>query len=371
MNTKRVIAIIVTLLMALTLFTACSQPKAEETASAAPSAAESASAAPETSAAASESASTEAGAPKGAGGYQYSLGVIQPGPEAYYQNYADSVTAAAEYAGMTVTTLLSQYSAQTEIANVEDLISQGVDAIACFSTASDIAQIDAQKCNEADIPLFLMSSAAAEGEGKPTSTVGNSFYDMGKMNGDWAIANFKEAENILEIQGQLGQGIAEEISRGFADGIASRSDLKVVSQKTANWKRDEAISITEDALASGLDFSVIFVHNEDMCAGVINVLKENNMLDKIKVITQNGSDPGIEMIKAGEVLATTANPPSFVGGDVVVQILKYFDGQEIPESYNSPVFVIDSTNVNDADLVTWDKKWAISRVDAYFAGEAE
>lgn len=368
MKMKKGIAIIVIVAMALVLLTACStQPAASSApASAAPASSAAASVAPASSAAASDSAA--AATTKGKGGYKYKLGIIQPGPEFYYQQYADDVKNAAEYAGMTVTTALSQYSSQTEIANVEDMISKGVDAIACFAVNSDTAQLDAQKCNEANIPLFLMSSTAASGEGKPTSTVGNSFYDMGKQDGDYMAKNMQGQMNVLEIQGQLGQGIAEEISRGFADGIKGRDDIKVVFQKTANWKRDDAIKITEDEISAGLDFNAIFVHNEDMCAGVVSVLKENNMLDKVKVITQNGSDPGIEMIKAGEVAATCANPPSYVGGDVVVQILKYFDKQTIPEIYNSPTFIIDSSNVNNADLVTWDKKWAVARVDAYFGG---
>ncbi len=373
MNKKRVIAIIVTLVMALTLFTACSQPKTEDAASAAPSesAAPSASAAESASEApASESASAvAAGEPKGVGGYDYSLGVIQPGPEFYYQTFADSVRLGAEHAGMTVTILLSQYSAETEISNVEDLISQGVDAVACFSVNSETAQIDAQLCNEANIPLFLMSSTVGEGAGKPVTTVGNSFYEMGAKDGEWVVANITEPANILEIQGQLGQGIAEEISRGFEETIASNPDLKIVKKDTANWKRDEAIAMTEDAISSGLDFNLVFVHNEDMCAGVVSVLEENDLLNNpVKVISQNGSDPGIEMIKAGQLLATCANPASYVGGDVVVQILKYFDGQEVPAVYESPVFIIDSANVNDPDLVTWDTKWSVARVDEYFAG---
>lgn len=372
MNKKRVIAIIVTLVMAVTLFTACSQAPAEASESAAP-ASESAAPASESAAAPAESAAPEASEEAAAGGpgtYDIALGVIQPGPEFYYQTFADSVKTGAEYAGMTVTILLSQYSAETEISNVEDLISQGVGAIACFSVNSETAQIDAQLCNEADIPLFLMSSTVGEGTGKPVSTVGNSFYAMGAKDGEWVLANITEPANILEIQGQLGQGIAEEISRGFAETIASNPDLKIVKIDSANWKRDEAIAMTEDAISSGLDFNFVFVHNEDMCAGVVSVLEENDLLNNpVQVVTQNGSDPGIEMIKAGQVLATCANPASFVGGDVVVQILRYFDGQDVPEVYESPVFIIDSTNVNDPELVTWDKKWAVSRVDAYFAGE--
>ncbi len=373
MKKTKVIAIIVTVLMAVALFTACSeQPAASESASeAATSAAASESAAPASEDAEGE-AEAAAGAPRGAGNYDYTLGIIQPGPEFYYQTYADSVRLGAEYAGMTATILLSQYSAETEIANVEDLISQGVDAIACFSVNSETAQIDAQLCNEAGIPLFLMSSTAGEGTGEPVTTVGNSFYEMGATDGEWVLANITEPANILEIQGQLGQGIAEEISLGFEEAIASNPDLQIVKQDTANWKRDEAIAMTEDAISSGLDFNLIFVHNEDMCAGVVSVLEENDLLNNpVQVVTQNGSDDGIAMIQAGQVLATCANPASYVGGDVVVQILKYFDGQEVPPVYESPVFIIDESNVNDPDLVTWDTSWAIARVDEYFDGTYE
>ena len=365
MKKTKIIALIVAVFMAVALFAACSSQPAEESASPSEAASSEAPAATESAEESAEEAASEVamGEPRGAGNYDYTLGVIQPGPEFYYQTFADSVKQGAEYAGMTVTILLSQYSAETEISNVEDLISQGVDAIACFSVNSETAQVDAQLCNEAGIPLFLMSSTVGEGPGVPVTTVGNSFYEMGATDGQWVMDNMSEPLNILEIQGQLGQGIAEEISRGFEETIAGNPDFKIVKQDTANWKRDEAITMTEDAISSGLDFNMVFVHNEDMCAGVVSVLEENDLLNTpVMVISQNGSDPGIEMIKAGQLLATCANPASYVGGDVVVQILRYFDGQEVPPVYESPVFIIDESNVNDPDLVTWDTKWALSRV---------
>ncbi len=368
MKQTKGIVVLVVVLVALMLFAACAKPQqAAPAESAAEPAAESAAVEePVVEEAPAEQVAVEHDGP---GTYQYTLGVVQPGPEYYYQTFADSIKAAAEYAGMTVVPLLSEYSAETEIANVEDLISQDVDAISVFSVSSETAQVDAQLCNEAGIPLFLTNSAAAEGTGKPTCMIGNSFYDMGTTNGSWVVENVPGELKILEIQGQLGQGIAEPISQGFADQIATRDDAEIVFQQTANWVRSEAITITEDALMSDLDFNMIFVHNEDMCVGVVNVLEENNMLDQVKVVTENGSDDGIQLIKDGKVLSTCANPASYVGGDVVVQVLKYFDGVEVPEKYDSPVFIIDSSNVNDPDLITWDKKWAVSRVDEYFASK--
>ena len=95
----------------------------------------------------------------------------------------------------------------------------------------------------------------------------------------------------------------------------------MMSAKPMGSVRADAISITEDVISSGKDFNLIFVHNEDMCAGVVSVLEENDLLGKVSVVTLNGSPDGIQMIKDGKVLATCANPPSYVGGDVVGQII--------------------------------------------------
>jgi ribose transport system substrate-binding protein len=372
MKKFKVFALIMALMMVVGLMAACGGGK---TADAPAPAAE----APAAEAPASEPAASSGGGdgnPRGPGEYNYRLGLVQPGPEFYYQSFADSIQTAAEYAGMDVTALLSEYSNEKEVANIEDLISQGVDAITVFSLASETAQINAQLCEEAGIPLFLTNSSLGEGPADVVTEVGNSFWDMGAECGQWVQDNLNllpDEIKVLEIQGQLGQGIAEGISQGFADLTEPLGDkYTLVHKQTANWIRSEAIAITEDSLMANMDFNTIFVHNEDMCAGVVSVLKENNVLNSgVVVLTQNGSDPGIEMIRAGEVLSSCANPPSFVGGDVVVQILRYFDGAYVPREYFSPVFMIDATNVNDPNLVTWDKKWAIQRVDAYFGGTYE
>jgi len=363
MKKTKVIAIIVAAILAVALLTACAPQAPAETSAPATEA-------PATTAAATEAPETaEAPAgPKGPGGYDFELGIIQPAEHFYYQQFADATKQAAEYCGMKVTIAQSLGDPLKEVANIEDFISKGVDAIAMFSLASDVAQQGAQKCNAADIPLFLMSSVNGEGPGTVVCTIGNSWTEMGKYDGDYLAEKVTGALNVLEIQGALGQGIAEGISEGFAEGIKARDDIKIVFQKTAGWNRDDAIKITEDQIAAGLDFNCIFVHNEDMCAGVVSVLKENDMLDKVTVITQNGSPDGFTMIQAGEVIATCANPPPLVASDVVVQVLKYFDGVPVPETYDTPTFIIDASNVNDPNTPSWDIKWATKSVDEYFAG---
>jgi ribose transport system substrate-binding protein len=300
--------------------------------------------------------------------YDIFLGVIQPGPEFYYQQLTDAMTAAAEHAGMDVTSLISEYSAEKELANIEDLIAQGVDVIVMFSVSGDAAQIGAQVCNEAEIPLFIVGGSAAEGPGVVTSSIKNDFFEMGEKAGLWVAENIEGPVRVADIQGLLGANIAEEISRGFAAGLATGEDMEVVYTTEAKWDRALAISATEDLLSSDLDFNMIFVHNEDMCAGVIPVLEEAGVLNNgVQVVTQNGSDDGFKFIREGKLLMTVSNSSTYVGGDAIVQILKYLDGKEVEPVWNAPVFPIDASNVDDPDQITWDMYWATQRVDEYLA----
>jgi ABC-type sugar transport system substrate-binding protein len=297
------------------------------------------------------------------------IGAVQPGPENYYQTFFDRIQEAAKHAGMSITTLLSEYSTDKELRNVEDLISQGVDCIAIFPLTSDSAQQIAQICNAAEMPLFLITAEASPGPGVVTCSVKNDFFDMGYMNGVWLKDNFTGPANILEVQGALGTGIGDNITAGFTEAIKDRSDYKVVFRKDCQWDRATAITFVEDQISAGTNFNVVFVHNEDMCGGVVSVLQENNLQNTVMVITQNGSDDGFKMLDAKQIACTVTNSPSLVAGEAVVRIMQYFDGTLKDSVVDAGVYAIDQSNYKDPATVTWDVSWALQTVDKYIASK--
>ena len=152
--------------------------------------------------------------------------------------------------------------------------------------------------------------------------------------------------------------------------IVDIKNMEVVYEVECGWDRAQAIAATEDLLAGDLDFNMIFVHNEDMAAGVISVLDEAGVLNNgVQVVSQNGSPDGFTFIREGKMLMTVSNSSTYVGGDAVVQILKYLDGADVEPVWNAPVFAIDATNVDDPDQITWDMAWSTQRVDEYLASK--
>lgn len=301
---------------------------------------------------------------------QYTIGIVQPGPEDYYQSLTDRVVACADYVGFNTTTLLSEYDATKELTNVEDLISQDISAIVTQPLTSASAQTICQMCNEAGVPIFIVNATVDEGEGVPTAVVGTSFYDMGYLDGEWLKSNMDKVNGdtakVIEIQGVLGQGVADEITRGFDASISEADNIDIAYRTDCQWDRATAIAAIEDQITAGTDFNVVFSHNEDMTRGVVETLAENNLTDQVVVITQNGSDTGFQMFEEGLIEATVSNSPALVAGETIKAIIENIRGNLTPGSeIMADVYTITQDDYKDPETVTWDASWGIALVEDY------
>jgi ribose transport system substrate-binding protein len=82
-------------------------------------------------------------------------GYVTPGPDTWYKMDVEGFKYAAEKAGVNVIVLNSDYDVEKEIANIDSLITQGVDGISVFTFNESGANIAAKKCAEAGIPLVV------------------------------------------------------------------------------------------------------------------------------------------------------------------------------------------------------------------------
>jgi len=286
------------------------------------------------------------------------IGYVQAGPEPYYQTSANGAIAAGEKVGIKMTVLNSESTPSKEMSNVQDLIAMKVDAIIVFTTNSDSAQEEAKLANEANIPFFVIGSAAAEGEGKVTATIKPDFLELSGLAGKYVAENYPDAK-IGIIEGMLGQQIAEFFTQGFVDNLADTNE--VVEQKSADWSRDNAMSITQDWITAGVPLDMIYVHNEDMAAGVVQALKEANKLNDIKVVSTNGSPEGLIMLEAGELLATANESPSMESAMGVKVALDAIFGKPVESEVKPPIKLLTKDNIDEViswgpecvDLIDW------------------
>lgn len=280
------------------------------------------------------------------------FGYIMPGGDPWYVYAKDGFLLAAAQNGVEVSVVNSNYDQQTELANVDDLITKGVDGINIFSFNPDGAQLAAQKANEAGIPLTIEMSALADGPGEIVTDVEFDWSGLGVMMADKLAENFPGAR-VLEITGLIGQGPVDLFLAALQDRMEELGKNELVSIQAADYSREKAMNVMQNMLQSGEEFDVVHVGNEDMAMGVIQVLKDAGKLNNpIKVVSNNGSPEGLEAIKAGDLTFTVSTSPGVEGLVCFEALYRHVMGQTVPKQVMIPMAFIDKSNVDTA--VAWE-----------------
>ncbi len=291
------------------------------------------------------------------------IGFVNAGPDDYYAQFGDALIAIAEMYGMRVTELNSDYSPSIELANVQDLIAAGVDAIAVITAGAAGSAATIEVAYEADVPIFFIAGRPEVLPGTDlTGHVTDNFVILGYQVGQWVAENHPDAISV-KIPGFLGQGPAEGEIVGYQMAMEENDMEPAYLTASSEWQRTLAIPITEDLLASGRDFDVLFACNEETAAGVITVFEEQGLQqgDKI-IISVNGKEDGWEFIRQGWMQATSPNPPSLNADLCIQQIVRHFRGEDFIQYLQIvPFDVLTIENLDEA--IPWN-------VNDYLAGRA-
>ena len=105
--------------------------------------------------------------------------------------------------------------------------------------------------------------------------VGADNVKGGEAQGEWMHGELPERRHIINLQGQPGASPAIDRNKGLHNVLDQHKDkYKFVAEQTANFARDQGLSVTESLLA-GMTTppDVIVAANDDMALGAIEAVK--------------------------------------------------------------------------------------------------
>lgn len=290
------------------------------------------------------------------------LGFINAGPDDYYAQFGDAFKAIAGLYDMKVIEVNSDYKPEKELSNVQDMIAQGVDAIAVITTGAAGSAASIAAADAAGVPIFFIAGKPELEPGTDlTGHVTDNFVMMGYMIGQWVAENYPDAV-CVNMPGFLGQGPAEGEIVGFQMALDEAGMGTAELLKSGEWQRTLAIPITQDLIASGKDFDVIFAANEEEAFGILQVFEELGVTDKV-IVSNNGKDDVWAYLEAGTIAATVPNPPSLNADLCVQQIVRHFNGEPFTQYLQiKPPFVLTKDNIDQA--IPWTVSDYLAKRDA-------
>lgn len=221
----------------------------------------------------------------------------------------DKFKAAAEaIGGITLLVSDGQNSAAKQTADIEAAIVQKVDAIV-FSPLDVDALVPAiEAAIAAGIPVVTVDRRVNGAEGI-LGHIGADNVAGGEAQAKAIIAKFPNGATIFNLQGAPGASAAIDRNKGLHNILDPLSDkYKIVFEQTANWKRDQALSVTEAGFAAHGKPDVINTANDDMALGVVEAAKSAGY-DDIAIYGFDALPAALAAVRDGTLAGTVDQLP--------------------------------------------------------------
>ena len=256
--------------------------------------------------------------------------VISTQTNPFFVSLKNGAEAKAKELGIELIVLDSQDDSAKAAANMEDLITRGVDLILVNPTDSDAIVNSVMLANDEGIPVITVDRAANGGE--VLTYIASDNIAGGKMAAEFIIEQLGGSGKVVELEGIAGTNAARERGEGFNEGIEG-TELEVVAKQTADFDRVKGLEVMENILQSQPEIDAVFAHNDEMALGALEAIKASGR--DIIVVGFDATDDAVASVEAGELAATVAQQPELIGEMGIDAAVRYLKGETIDE--NVPV----------------------------------
>lgn len=253
--------------------------------------------------------------------------VISTQSNPFFVTLKDGAEAQAKELGIELIVLDSQDDSTKAAANMEDLITRGVDLILLNPTDSDAIVNSVIAANEAGIPVITVDRGSNGGD--VVSYIASDNIAGGKMAGEFIVEKLGGSGKVVELEGIAGTNAAQERGEGFNAAIAGQG-IEVVAKQTANFDRAEGLSVMENILQSQPEIDAVFAHNDEMALGALEAIRASGR--EILVVGFDATDDALAAVKAGDMAATVAQQPDLIGKMGIDAAAKVLAGETIDKN---------------------------------------
>ncbi len=261
----------------------------------------------------------------------------------FVKNIVDAAQAKADELGVNLLIADARGDVNQQISDVENFITQQVDAIVAIPQDVEGSAPIVQMCLDEEIPIIIDNGDIADKN--YTAFVGCTDQESGEILGQWFVDNLEEGSKVCIIEGPMGQ--SGQVGRyAGMEKVGVMDKFEVLACQTANWKRDEAMALAEDWLTTyGEDLAAIICENDDMALGALSACKAAGR-DDVLIGGVDGLDEAVEAVKAGEMVISVLQDSAGQGAGGVETALKIIKGEEFEQDLRIPFLPITAENVD-------------------------
>ncbi|WP_323771963.1 sugar ABC transporter substrate-binding protein [Antarctobacter sp.] len=269
----------------------------------------------------------------------YKIGITQNnvGVDSYQTTYEKAFIAAAEAnPNVEVVVLDGGGDVARQIAQMEDLIQQEVDAIIIWPTNGEAVIPAVRKAHKAGIPVIVTNSNIADaGFDFVSSFSGPDNITQGARSAEIMCDKFKDMgiedeAQVVHITGQPGYTTAIERAKGFDDRLPEVCpNVTVLETQPGDWNREKSQQVMEAFLVKYDDIDGVYAGDDNMGVGALNAAKAAGR-DGIIFVGATNFAVGYEAMEAGEYWGSIYQSPVDDAEAALKTALDVLNGEDVP-----------------------------------------
>lgn len=232
---------------------------------------------------------------------------------------------------------------ETQIRQIEEFLAEGIDLLIVSPNESEPLTPIIEKVFKQGIPVILIDRLISSES--YTAYIGGDNFQIGEEAGKYAAGLLKGKGKIVEITGLDGSSPAIERSNGFIHALKQYPEIQIVKSVSGDWNFDKSRSVMQQIIESGIEFDLIFGHNDVMAHEAHAVYHESGRKKKcffLGVDGLPGPDAGIQNVLNKDLDATFLYPTNSEQAIKVASAILH--DQSFQREIISQTLVIDSTN---------------------------
>jgi D-xylose transport system substrate-binding protein len=261
----------------------------------------------------------------------------------------------------------------------DNMLIKGVDVLIVAPHNGEIAASIVEAAHRRGVPVISYDRLIRNSD--VDLYISHQVEKMGEMQARYAVER-KPKGNYVLIGGSPTDNNAILLRKGqmtVLEPLVKRGDIKIISQQFAReWKAEEALRITEDALTrTGNRIDAIIASNDGTAGGAISALEAVGLAGKVLVTGQDAQKDAIQRIVKGTQTMTIykqIEPLAHAAVDAAVKLArkqpvettdKVNNGKiDVPSILLAPI-AVDKSNVDSTVIAEGYHQ----RTDIYGAGK--
>ncbi|GHT91423.1 ABC transporter substrate-binding protein [Spirochaetia bacterium] len=234
---------------------------------------------------------------------------------------------------------------QRQIANIEDLITNEVDAIITTPNSPTALAPVLNKARAAGIKVILLA-ATVEGGGYDALVTVND-YDFGKVGAEWLVKQLDGKGNIIMLDGIAGLSVSDDRTRGGMDVFNQYPDIKVVAEDYTNWDYATAKTIVSDMLAANPRIDGVWSQGGAVTQGAIEAFQAaGRPLVPMTSEDNNGFLKQWKALQSSGFHSIACSKPTWLSETALNTAIDLLEGKAVTKDYNMPVPVFSDDELD-------------------------